>query len=91
MQAGDPIEVHWRDIVGSSTGDPDDAEPASCTTLGYFHRWKGRGRNRSLVVHLTRYAAADYDPTGYDAYPVNIIDGVVMLTTKATWISPVTR
>lgn len=79
LKHGDRVEITWLDIVGDTIGDPNEAEPALCTTLGYFHRWKGRGRNRALVLCLTRFPKEGETCRGYDTYPFGIIEKLEVL------------
>jgi hypothetical protein len=82
LKPGTRIEITWWDIVSSPIGDVDDAEPALCTTLGYFHCYKGRGIARSLVAGLTLFPKEGGDPRGTDVYPVGCIEKIEILSTE---------
>jgi len=76
------VEVTWLDIVGDPIGEPDNAEMAYCTTMGYFHAWKGRGRNRALVLCLTGFPKENNDCRGSDIYPFGVIKKIEVLGAK---------
>jgi hypothetical protein len=81
---GDRVEVTWLDIVGDPIGDPDRAEVAYCQTMGYFHAWKGRGKNRALVLCLTVFPKEGDACRGYDTYPFGVIKQIEVLHARSS-------
>jgi len=79
LKHGDVVRVTWLDIVGDSIGEPDKAEMAFCETTGHFHAWKGRGRNRALVLCLTVFPRENNDCRGSDIYPYGVIKKLEIL------------
>jgi hypothetical protein len=74
---GTRIEVHWKDVVGSSTGNPKDATPAYTTTMGYFIGYKTIEGRKCLVTGLNNYPKeTTFDPMGYDVYCVEYIEDI---------------
>ena len=80
MKHGDVIRIKWLDIVGDSIGEPDKAAMAVCVTTGHFHGWKGRGRNRALVLCLTLFPEENNDCRGSDIYPHGVIQKLEVLS-----------
>lgn len=89
LKRGDMIKVTWWDIISDAIGDVKDAEPALCVTLGYFEKYKGRGKSRSLVTGLTLFPKEGPEPRGYDVYPVGCIEKIEVLTVReAEYVRP---
>lgn len=77
LKPGDPLRITWWDIVSDAVGDMADAKPALCETLGYFWKYSGRGKSRSLVAGLTIFPKEENsEPRGWDAYPVGCIEKI---------------
>lgn len=77
------IAIYWLDIVSDAIGDIAKADTAYCVTLGHFHEWKGRGRNRMLVTGLTIFPQEEgEEPRGWDTYPVGCIDDIKVVVPR---------
>lgn len=77
-ERGDLVQVEWVDIYEDPTGDPDDAELAFRTSIGYF--WKKGGSKYGPPVTVTTTTIDDDKETvsgtstsGFCVYPDSCI------------------
>lgn len=81
MKRGDMVLVTYDDLAGVAVGDADDADLArGLKYVGYFVRYKGRGRGRVLVCASTHDHNGDYD--GWATWPASVVTSIEPLEKK---------
>lgn len=71
-ERGDLVQIDWVDIFEDSVGNPDRAELAARTSIGFFWARKS-DRGVECVVTTTTMDAGDHSVSGYCIYPLSCV------------------
>lgn len=79
---GDLVDVRYHDLTGSATDDPERAGLAWGNCVGWFVGYRKEKGVRMLVTARSKWDDGSY--SGYDAYPVKVVESIAIIKRKKT-------
>lgn len=81
LRRGDLILIHWADITGSVNESARGASTTYCLTPGFYHSKRKNADNgiMEFICTPTRHLSPVFEPSGWDAYPEQVIIGIEIL------------